>query len=489
MKPHKGPLFFVCFLFLLAITLIHTGCANIVPPLGGPKDTLPPVKINVVPVDSAKNIYPKKIVVTFDEYIDPKDVTTELIVSPVPKVNPIVDAHLRTLTIKIKDTLQPNTTYSFDFGKAVRDVNEGNILRNFSYVFTTGNHIDRGTLGGTAIVANTGKADSTLIAMLYTKGDDSSVVKDRPRYIARTDSNGNFFFKYVQPGTYWIYTLKDDGSSHKYLSKAQLFGFADEPVVVSEHSKPVSLYAYAEIQDSKSGSGSNKGGNPGTGTNNNQQTQQKSSKKDKQKDRRLQMQINATNGVLDVLDTLRLSFTTGLKVFDSSQIRFTDDNFKDIDTRKYRWVRDSTNKNFAIYYTFPTDSKYNLIIPRTFGQDSANRKLLKDDTIAIKTKKNTDYGEITIRVLNLDLSRHPVLQFIQSDAIKHAYPFGRNKTVKRILFAPGEYQLRILYDTNDNGVWDPGSFFGKKRQPERVEPIHAKFTVKANWDNDWDITL
>jgi hypothetical protein len=97
---------------------------------------------------------------------------------------------------------------------------------------------------------------------------------------------------------------------------------------------------------------------------------------------------------------------------------------------------------------------------------------------------------VQIRVQNLDLSRHPMLLFVQSDKIKHAIPFNTHRTVRQLLFPPGEYELRILYDTNNNGVWDPGKFFGKdRRQPERVLTIRKKMNVKANWDNDWDTSL
>jgi hypothetical protein len=57
------------------------------------------------------------------------------------------------------------------------------------------------------------------------------------------------------------------------------------------------------------------------------------------------------------------------------------------------------------------------------------------------------------------------------------------------LFAPGEYDLRILYDDNKNGIWDPGAFFENRHQPEKVLPISRKITVKAKWDNIIDITL
>ena len=456
-----------------------SGCANIVPPTGGPRDTIPPRLVSALPVDSARHFTEKKIVLTFNEYIDGKDIRTELLVSPVPKVDPIVDAKLRVVTIRLKDTLQPNTTYMIDFGKGIKDVNEDNILRNFTYVFSTGDSIDRGDLSGNIVVANTGRADSTIIAMLHVNDSDSAVIKDRPKYIARSDSSGRFHFRFVKPGRYRLYALKDEGGSHKYLSKAQLFGYADSPVIIGHTTPPVTLYAYAEGAETKPTSGA------GAGTNANPPKRLK-----KNNDTRLQVQTNLSGGILDVLDTFRLVFSSGLKVFDSTQIRFTDDSYHDLPLNQYRYVRDSTNREFTLFYPWPTDSKFHLILPRTFGADSLGRKLLKDDTISFATKKNIDYGEVQIRVGNVDLSRHPVLLFVQSEKIKYAYPFNSRRVVRKILFPPGEYELRILYDTNGNGVWDAGVFFGKKkRQPEKVVTIRKKMNVKANWDNDWDTTL
>jgi uncharacterized protein (DUF2141 family) len=481
MKLRNGLLFFALSFLLVIGAIGHSGCANIVPPTGGPRDTLPPRLLFVTPGDSTKHFTANKIVFNFDEYIDPKDIRTELIVSPVPKVEPIVDSKLRTLTVKIKDTLQPNTTYSLNFGKAIRDFNEGNILRNFRYVFTTGDHIDQGSFGGNVVIAVTGKVDSSLVVVLHQKFDDSAVVKDRPRYIARLDTTGQFLFRNIQPGTYAVYAMKDESGSHKYLSKAQLFAFADSPVVISENTPPISMYAYAEAADSKP---ANKSGATATTP-----APGRKSAKDRERDRRLQFTVNAPNNVFDVLDSFRLSFATGLKTFDSTQLRFTDEYFRDIDPRRYRYARDTTNKVFSLLYAWPVDTKFNLILPKTFGQDSAGRRLFKDDTISFRTKKDIEYGEIRVRVLNINMARRPVLQFIQGDAVKYAIPFSNRREVRKVLFPPGEYELRILYDTNGNLHWDTGQFFGKKRQPEKVTPIRRKFTVKANWDNDVDITL
>lgn len=476
---------FSLFFLLIAGAATHMGCASIIPPTGGPRDTLPPVLLSALPVEFSKHITGNKFVFKFDEYIDAKDIRTELIVNPVPKVEPITDGHLQNVTVKLKDTLLPNTTYTLNFYKGIKDVNEGNILRNFTYVFSTGDHIDSGQFAGNVLIAQTGKPDSSLVVVLHKKLDDSAVFKERPRYLTRVDTTGRFVFDHIQPGRYAVYAMKDEGGSHKYLSRSQLFAFLDAPVNVTKTTPPVTLYAYSEIAEPRSKSSTGTGGTNGNGNSGSNTP----SKPRKSKDQRLELTTNTSNGVFDILDTFRITFGMGLRTFDSTQIRFTDESFKDIPLNRYRWVRDTTNRNFYLTYFWPLDTKFNLILPRTFATDSAGKKLLKDDTIAFRTKKDIDYGEIRIRVFNLDLSKKPVLLFYSGDALKVSIPFGDKKEIRRILFKPGDYELRILYDANGNGKWDPGEFFVKHRQPEKETIIMKKFTVKANWDNDRDITL
>src|SRR5579863_10476342 len=401
MKLRDALSLFSLSLLLFAGAAMQMGCANIIPPTGGPKDTLPPVLLTATPGDFSKQVTGNKIVFKFDEYVDAKDIRTELDMNPLPKVEPITDGHLQTITVKLKDTLQPNTTYTLNFYKGIKDVNEGNILRNFTYVFSTGDHIDSGQFSGNVLLALTGKPDSSLVVILEKKLDDSAVIKERPRYLTKVDTTGRFVFEHLEPGRYAVYAMKDDGGSHKYLSKSQLFAFADAPVDVRLFTAPVTLYAYQELPETKSSakSGSGGTGSGGTGGNNNQT---KSTRKSREKDRRLEMQTNTANGLFDILDTFKITFATGLKTFDSTLIRFTDENFKDIPLNRYLWVRDTTSKNFYLSYRWPLDTKFNLILAKAFAADSAGRMLLKDDTVAFKTKKDIDYGEIQIRVFNLE---------------------------------------------------------------------------------------
>jgi hypothetical protein len=118
------------------------GCANIIPPEGGYRDSIPPVLVKASPPDSSKQFKDTRITLTFDEFIVVDNTHENLIVSPIPQTDPLVESKLRTVIIKLKDSLQPNTTYTLNFGNAIKDNNEGNVAKNFTYIFSTGTTID-----------------------------------------------------------------------------------------------------------------------------------------------------------------------------------------------------------------------------------------------------------------------------------------------------------------------------------------------------------
>src|SRR6188768_1096214 len=248
---------FLCFLIIISILKIAvlSGCANMIPPTGGDRDSLPPLLLKASPPDSSKNFNNKTITFTFDEYIDqPQEIFKNLLVSPTYSLVPSIETKLRTLTIRIKDTLEPNTTYYYNFGDAIKDVNEGNVLHNFSYIFTTGNTFDTLQFSGKVILAETGGIDSTLIVMLHRSGEDSAVTKENPRYITKLDGKGNFRFQYLPPGTFYLYALKDEGGSRRYFGKS-LFAFADSAVEIKPDAAPVTLYAFEEQKEQLPSSG------------------------------------------------------------------------------------------------------------------------------------------------------------------------------------------------------------------------------------------
>jgi hypothetical protein len=353
-------------------------------------------------------------------------------------------------------------------------VNEGNVLKNFTYVFSTGKYLDSMRYSGRVIMAYTGRPDSTLIAMLHDKLYDSAVAKERPRYIARLDSSGNFTFSNIRPGVYDLFALKDQTGLHEYTSKAQIFAFADSPVDLTRSAPSLLLYAYEDT------SGFAKPAKK------NLLPPAPSKKEDKDKPKRLIISGNIPNGQLDLHDQLILNFGAPLKFYDTNKIRFTVDSFQDITS--YHWMMDSSNKKLTLTYAWKEGTPYHLILQKDFAEDTLGGKLLKIDTINFRTKNESDYGNLRLRFRNLELNRHPILLFFSSDKIILTYKIGPSLRYNNKLFIPGEYQLRILYDTNQNGVWDPGDYY-KHRQPEIVFPLKNKIYVKSNWDNEIDITL
>lgn len=447
-----------------------SGCANIIPPSGGPRDSLPPQLIRVTPPDSSRNVSGNRIVFTFDEYIELQNVQTNMIISPIPQNFPTVDYRLNTMTVRFRDSLEANTTYTLNFGNSIKDYNEGNVLPGFSYIFSTGPAIDSLQLRGNVLLAETGKVDSTLIVMLHISGNDSAVVNERPRYFARLDRNGNFAFRNMPAGTFYIYALQDQGGSQKYLDpKQQLFGFADSPVVIRSGVAPVTLYAYADKAVTTT--------TPITGLR----------PRGGAIERRLRFQTTAASGKQDILGKFTFAFETPLKNFDSSKIRLSSDSsFNPVSG--YSWEMDTSEKIVQLNYEWKENTLYHFIMEKDFAEDTAGRVLLKEDTLSFRTRAQNEYGSLGIRFRNLDLNANPVLLMFANNELKKSIQLT-SETISEPVFLPDEYELRILNDRNKNGKWDPGEFFGKRLQPEIVKPIERRISVKPNQNNEFEITL
>jgi len=458
---------FFLLIFLITKIVVLPGCANMIPPTGGDRDSLPPLLLKASPPDSSNNFNTRRITFTFDEYIEPpQEIFKNLLISPNPSTPPVVESKLRTLTVTIKDTLEPNTTYYYNFGDAIKDVNEGNVLHNFSYIFTTGTTLDTLQLSGKVLLAESGGVDSTLFVMLYKSGVDSAVIKERPRYVARVDGKGNFRFLYLPSGTYYIYVMDEK----KLYSKQSLFGFSDSAVEIKSNSSPVTLYAFVEEKSQQPTSTLNFAGGNRAGA--------------KPDERRLR--FTSSGNTQDLLGDFYLTFERPLRNLDTTKLQLsTDSTFNPVSSR---WEIDSLNKKLTLKTTWKENTLYNLILDKDFAEDTTGRKLLKTDTLNFITRKQTDYGSLKLNFTNIDLSKNPVLQISLNGTVVGTFPLSAAELYQP-LFNPGEYDLSILYDENKNGHWDPGKFFEGRKQPELVKPLNKKITVRSNWDNEFEIKL
>jgi len=453
-------------LVLLAFwTSVPVGCANMIPPEGGPRDTTAPVFINATPRDSTINFTGDRIVFDFDEDLDdPREPRNNIIFTPSFENEPIVTTKGKAVTVNFKEAkLEPNTTYVINFGNAIVDITEGNPADNFVYTFSTGPYLDSLEISGKVLLAENSAIDTTLNVILYKDLSDSAILKKGPQYVTRLDRSGNFRFHNLPNDTFAIYAV--GGGGRRYLP-SQLFAFSDTTIIAGQAD---SLVLYASREATATAPVSRNVGGP----------------KIPASDKRLRF-TPGTTAQQELLDDFILSFPVPLRNFDSTKMHLATDSI--FNAENFTAAVDSTRKEIRIKTEWKEGASYHLVLEKDFATDTAGRQLLKTDTLSFVTKKRADYGSLSLRFKNLDKFRHPVLQFVQNNQVVRSVPLQGN-VFSETLVIPGEFTLRIFEDLNENGKWDPGQFFDKKRQPESVHSISRTFTIKANWDNEFDIVL
>lgn len=223
------------YILFAFIALIINGCANAVSPTGGPKDEIPPVVLGTSPDNFSKNFSGKTINVTFDEFVTLDNASKNILISPPQKKSPTYRLNGKTLLIRFEDNLKPETTYSINFGNAIKDLHEGNILKDYVFVFSTGENIDTLSLAGKAISAQTLKPAEDFFVFLYS--DDNDTVKlDSlpycvvPNYMTKTNKKGEFAFSGLADKEYLLFAIKDVNSNMLFDLPNEEIGYYPEMV-------------------------------------------------------------------------------------------------------------------------------------------------------------------------------------------------------------------------------------------------------------------
>lgn len=462
MKISSNYFLFIFFASFIALSFITGGCAQIGTPNGGIKDSLPPVLIRATPAENARNVKTNKITLEFNEYIDVQEIANNILVSPAQNKFPVIIANPRSVVVRFRDSMLPNTTYHINFGNAIRDINENNIAKDFSYTFSTGNTIDSLNLFGKVTLAENGTVDSNMIVMLYRNQVDTAVQKFKPDYIAKVKSNGSFSFTNLPAETFKIYALRDKDGSKTYNGKAELFAFNPQPVNPAAAKDSIELLAFADEKEAD----------------------QKLPAKKPELAKKLSYTTTAFPRQ-DLLNPAVLTFNNPLKEVDTAGIYITDTLYNKLTGVRYKL--DSTFHKLSLNYNWQPETNLRLIVEKDAVADSAGTELLKTDTVRFTTMQKEDYAALILRFTGLDLSLNPTLQFVEGDNVKMSYPLTGNQWSSS-LFPPGEYSVRILYDTDKNGIWTTGNYL-KKQQPEVVVALPQKLSVRANWDNEREINL
>lgn len=226
--------------YSLWVLLLIAACANPVPPDGGiktRKDTEPPKVLEQEPGFASTNFQTDRIRIDFDEYVVLQDVFNQVLVSPPMSERPDLSLRKKSLIVKLPDDLRENTTYTINFGEAIKDYHEGNVLQNLNYVFSTGPELDSGLVKGVVLDGQTESAPEKAIVALYLADSFDAVTRKKPYYFAFASKDGSYSIPFIAPGSYYLFAYTDENFNYYYdLPGNEKVAFLNDEIKVEENS-------------------------------------------------------------------------------------------------------------------------------------------------------------------------------------------------------------------------------------------------------------
>ena len=529
------------FLFLSVLLIFVTNCARTGRPEGGPKDEKAPLFVTSIPPYETVKFNKKEIKINFNEYIVLKDLNSQLVVSP-PMKNPLLispqGSPSEHIKIEILDTLQPNTTYIFNFGNAVQDNNEGNKLENFKYVFSTGTYIDSLKTSGSVKYAKLFEAPKNINILLYrldSTFNDSIIYKKKPNYITSTLDTTVFKFTNLRKGDYLMLALQESINDYIFNPVTEKIGFSmdtiqfprdsviEKPIILFKEEQPYQFKRAKEISKGKiefgfEGDAKNmqikvlskvpddfksvskfeidkdtlnfwftpfEADSLNFAVSNNNFIDTLTVRLRKNKIDSLIINSSISN-ILNFRDTLFLNSNNPITKIDTSKISLFD---KDTIAVKYTTLPSEKENTIGIIFDKEPKQKYSF----TAFPDAFNDLFLnKNDTLKYRfiTKEFEDYGRITMNVSNVN-SKNLIIELLtgtKKNVVVQRNFLTTSESIVFNLLEPKKYTIRIIIDKNKNNKWDTGNYL-KRQLPEIIlyhkeinnADLRANFFLEENF--------
>ena len=513
-------------LFFIAFSII--GCAKRGTPDGGPKDEDPPIFIRSQPPNNSSNFDSENIRIYFDEYIKLEKINSQLIVSPpIEKSGYSIfpqSGASKFIDIDLKDSLQKNSTYSFNFGQALVDNNEGNPLPFFKYVFSTGNYIDSLNISGNIKDSYNRDTDEFITAMLYpidSLYNDSIIYNGKPLYVSNTLDSTNFKFTNLKKGVYNLIAIKDYNNNFRYDPLTEKIAFNKTPITIPSDSlfnlnifqespefkifKPFQndenkinfgFQGDTENLDVKIENGNNLNSvvtfdkekdtlyvwleNSNYDSLNfeiNNKDYEKSyvfkfQKKELGKD---SLQLKQQSQILELSDKLSLESTTPLININNEKIEVYD---RDSIPISFEVILENYTNLILDFEVLPNDIYYVHITPNAVID--IFQKTTDSLNFSFKTKKISEYGKIFFNPIQKNYPLIVDLINTKDEVVDSQYLASASDNCVFENIIPGEYNIRVVEDKNENKKRDTGNFLGKI-QPEKIYFNNEIIKVRSNW--------
>ncbi len=520
---------------LFLVSLLICACASLQQPQGGPKDTEPPTVLEESPKNLSRNFKGSRIEITFDEFFKLSNEYTEISMSPTLEIAPTYKIKQKTLQIIFKDTLENNTTYTINFGKAIQDVNESNVLKNYSFVFATGPTLDSLQIKGHVISSVDNKPVLDATVFIFPLARDTLFGKKKPSLFTTTDSSGNFSLKNLREDYYTIYALKEAGGDRIYNSPNEDIAFLNDPIHLNKDTSGIVLKLFKEVPetfrvldrkiepDGKISMFFNKPIKKPSIT-----FIDAPSVKDPIIDfsdqgdtarvwlremtfDSIKVVVNSDDKPLDTITFRRgknetyqrnILFNNNLSAEKIRPGNTLDLTFNlpiaNINNSKVTLLEDSVSKNGLIFKKTPNSERiYQVIYP----WKTKKRYTIKFDENAVKDIYGTgnkplkidfeldeaeNYGTLSLNITKEDSLKNYIVQLLidKNNALYKEFPVTKNTTTIVFNNIPtNKYIVKVIEDRNNNGEYDSGNV-RLKIQPEKTYIFDKEIVTRANWDRE-----
>ncbi|MFA6944650.1 MAG: Ig-like domain-containing protein [Pedobacter sp.] len=539
MAKIKKRVFFLSSIVIFWLATFVSGCASMQSPTGGPKDSLPPGIVSEFPKNYTKNFTAKRIEIEFNEFVKLSNEFTEISISPAMDLPPAYKVKKENLIIEFKQELEKNTTYTINFGKAIADVNESNILKNYSYVFSTGNEIDSLSISGSVINSLTKEKLKEVTVFILPISQDSLFGKKRASIFNITDTAGTFKLSNLREDTYNVYALLEQGGDRIYNGQNEEIGFLSKPLKLNKDTSGLVLQVFKEtpsvfmVKDRRiEGDGRitlifNKPVNEPSlriiepANLDKDKTVEFNTKRDSATIWLPELTFDSINVVINSsgkgLDTITLRrnkrdsyvqsliavdnltgtkirpgseltflFSSPIKSYQVQQISLLEDS---IPVKGMQILKDPNSlRRYSIKYPWKLKKQYILkLSENAFTDILSNKSKIYNRKFELDTDDN--YGSISIKVNVPDTAKTYLVQWLNEkrDVLKQN-SLRENTVLNFIRYPTAKYYIRIIYDENNNGEWDTGNL-KTGNQPEKTWNFEKSISLRPNWDLEENIVI
>lgn len=225
------------FLFAISIFVIF-GCANQIPPDGGPIDKEPPNVIRTFP-ESGTIYYNKNFVeFEFNEYINKRTISNSIFVSPYFKDELEFKWSGKKLRINFPEKLKENKTYVVSLGTDITDLRGNNLAETITLRFSTGPQIDEGIISGKVFDE---KPEGVMIFFYLIDTLNQIINYDsvRPDFVCQTSKDGSFYLPGLPNSIFRLIAVRDKMRNLLFDINEDGIGLSTKDFILTDTSKRI----------------------------------------------------------------------------------------------------------------------------------------------------------------------------------------------------------------------------------------------------------